>query len=93
MSSFFLTVQLSYILYETLALLGERTKSIAADVHNFFLRFLSICSLLHLVLVTSERLIAIKFTMRYTYLVTERNMKLAVFTLWLFLPLWEAFLD
>ena len=87
-----LTAQPSYILYETLKLLGESTKSIAADVHNIFLRFLSICSLPHLVLVTGERLIAIKFTMRYTYLVTKRNMKLAVFTLWVFLPLWEVFL-
>ena len=87
-----LTAQPSYILYETLKLLGESTKSIAADVHNIFLRFLSICSLPHLVLVTGERLIAIKFTMRYTYLVTKRNMKLAVFTLWVFLTLWEAFL-
>ena len=86
-----LTAQPSYILYQTLELLGESTKSIAVYLHNFFLRFLGVCSLLHLALVTGERLVAIKFTMRYPYLVTKRNMKLAVFTLWVFLPSCEAF--
>lgn len=87
-----LTVQPSFILYETLELLSVNTNSIAVDFHNVFLRFVGFCSLFHLALLTGERLVAIKFTMRYTYIVTKRNMKLAVFTLWVFLPSCEAIL-
>ncbi|KAL9968193.1 hypothetical protein ACROYT_G026537 [Oculina patagonica] len=50
----------------------------------FSLRVLTVCSCLHLTLVTCERLIAIKFTMRYPYLVTGRNIKVAVIAAWIF---------
>ena len=48
------------------------------------LRTLSVCSCLYLMLVTCDRLIAIKFTMRYPYLVTKRNIKVAVIVIWVF---------
>ena len=52
--------------------------------HKYSLRTLSVCSCLHLTLVTCDRLIAIKFTMRYPYLVTKRNIKVAVIAIWVF---------
>ena len=51
--------------------------------HTVFLRAVSICSCLHLMLVTCERLTAIKFTMRYPYIVTTRNIKTAVIAVWI----------
>ena len=47
------------------------------------LRILSLCSLLHLMLITCDRLIAIKFTLRYPRLVTTRSIKVAVITVWI----------
>ena len=52
------------------------------DFHNMFIRSFSVCSSLHLMLVTCERLIAIKYTLRYPYIVTKRNIKLAVLAIW-----------
>ena len=39
-------------------------------------------SLLHLMLVTFERLVAIKFTIRYPYVITEKNIKMTVAAFW-----------
>ena len=47
------------------------------------LRTLSLCSLLHLMLITCDRLVAIKFTLRYPRLVTTRSIKVAVITFWI----------
>ena len=52
--------------------------------HNLFIRILSVCSTLHLVLVTCDRLIAIKFTMKYYDIVTKQRIKVAVISCWLF---------
>ena len=59
--------------------------------YSTFLRAVSVCSCLHLMLVTCERLIAIKFTMRYHNIVTTRNIKSAVIALWLFTFACEVF--
>ena len=40
-------------------------------------------SLLHLMLVTFERLVAIKFTIHYPFLITEKNLKVSVATFWI----------
>ena len=40
-------------------------------------------SLLHLMLVTFERLVAIKFTMHYPFLITEKNIKVSVAIFWI----------
>ena len=50
--------------------------------HNLFIRILSVCSTLHLVLVTCDRLIAIKFTMKYYDIVTKQKIKVAVISCW-----------
>ena len=79
-----LIVQPSFVLFRTFQLLGINESEIILDVfHNFSLRTVSLCSLLHLMLITCDRLIAIKFTLRYPHLVTARNIKVAVITVWI----------
>ena len=53
-------------------------------VTSFFLRILTVCSSLHLILITCERLIAVKFTMSYPCIVTKRKFKVAVIFSWAF---------
>ena len=79
-----LAVQPSFILWKTLQLLDLKTQEIARDVHDSSIRALSVCSCLHLMLVTCERLIAIKFTVYYPYIVRKRNIKAVVISLWIF---------
>ena len=78
-----LTVQPLFILWKSLELLGISYKLVKVS-HDSLLRVLSICSCLHLTLVTFERLIAIKLTMRYPYFVTTKNIKVAVIAFWIF---------
>ena len=61
----------------------DETKTILFS-HSAFIRAVCVCSCLHLMLVTCERLIAIKFTMHYPYIVTTRNIKSAVIAFWIF---------
>ena len=79
-----LAVQPSLIAWTTFYLLDYDgiEKSVAEGFHKFFFRTLSVCSSLHLILITCERLIAVKFTMRYPYIVTKRKIKMAVIVLW-----------
>ena len=77
-----LTVQPLFILWKSLELLGI-SYWLVQDCHNSLLRILSVCSCLHLTLLTFERLIAINFTMRYPYLVTTKNIKVAVTAFWI----------
>ena len=80
-----LLVQPSFILWKTLQLLGwTRQETVnAIRFHNSSLRTAFMFSSLHLMLVTGERLIAIKFTTRYPYVVTKQNIKRAVTVLWM----------
>lgn len=50
---------------------------------NGVTRALFVCSSLHLILVTGERLAAIKFTPHYPYIITERNIKVTVIAFWI----------
>ena len=73
--------QPSYILYMILLLLGEGGKSAedaAQSFHHSSIRAVLLCSSLLLILVTYERVIAIKFTMYYPILVTTQKRKIAV---------------
>ena len=81
-----LTAQLTFILWFSLQLLGVKNVYVVPFrvLHNFFMRFLSVCSCLHLMLVTCERLIAIKFTMKYLHVVNTKNLKVAVISCWIF---------
>ena len=78
--------QPSFILYMMLLLLGVGGKSAEDAVHlfhNSVLRAVLVCSSLHLILVTYERVIAIKFTMYYPIFVTTQKLKVAVIAFWL----------
>ncbi|XP_078349897.1 adenosine receptor A2a-like [Oculina patagonica] len=79
-----LVTQPSFFLYKKFEFLGmTKSETEILFFHNFSIHVLTLCSCLHLALVTCERLIAIKFTMRYPYLVTGRNIKVAVITAWI----------
>jgi len=79
-----LIAQPSFILCGILRLLGMNESEVTlCSLHYFVLRTLSLCSCLHLMLITCDRLIAIKFTLRYPHLVTTRNIKVAVITVWI----------
>ena len=77
--------QPSFILYMMLLLLGVGGKSAedaAQSFHYSSIRAVLVCSSLHLILVTYERVIAIKFTMYYPVFVTRQTLKIAVCSFW-----------
>ena len=79
-------VQPSLIVWETFRLINSNgiESSLAEEFHRFFIRALTVCSSLHLILITCERLIAVKFTMNYPCIVTKRKIKVTVIVFWLF---------
>ena len=79
-----LVVQPSFIVWKTLYFLNFNgiESSVVKLFHRFCLRSLIVCSSLHLILITCERLIAIKFTMSYPHIVTKRKIKVAVIICW-----------
>ena len=85
-----LLVQPSFILWKMLQLLGTtRQETVnATRFHNSSLRTAFMFSSLHLMLVTGERLAAIKFFTRYPYVVTKQNIKRAVTVLWISAIIW-----
>ena len=77
--------QPSFILYMMLLLLGLGGKSAEDAAQNFHfssIRAMLVCSSLHLILVTYERVIAIKFTMYYPVFITRQKLKIAVGAFW-----------
>ena len=79
-----LITQPSFILCRTFKYLGMiELETMLCTFHFSSIHALSLCSCLHLMWITCERLIAIKFTLRYTHLVTTRNIKVAVITFWI----------
>ena len=79
-----LITQPSFILCGILQLLGMNESEVTlCSFHYSVLRTLSLCSCLHLMLITCDRLIAIKFTLRYPHLVTTRSIKVAVISVWI----------
>ena len=68
-----LIAQPSFILWNTLGLLGTTNGESVRVFHGSVFRGLAVCSSLHLMLVTCERLLAIRFTSRYSYIVTNQN--------------------
>ena len=79
------TAQPSYILWKTSQLLGIKKSNIIRVFYSSSLRALSSCTALHLALVTFERLIAIKFTMRYPYIITNQKLKFAIIAIWVYI--------
>ena len=79
-----LLVQPLIILWMTLKLLGLTShNSVLDSFQNSAVRASLVCSSLHLMLVTCERLVAIKFTLHYPYVVTKQNIKVAVTAFWI----------
>ena len=72
-----------FILWRIFLLFGLSNSD---TVEHFCFKSLTViltASFFHLMLVTSERLIAIKFTMQYSNIVTYKNMKIAVLLVWI----------
>ena len=81
-----------FILWNTLELLGvAHVRDTLGLFHSSLLRGLGICSALHLMLLTGERLVAIRFTMHHPYIVITRNIKMAVIAFWIFSIFYFAF--
>ena len=78
-----LLTQPLFIVWKAFYLLKVANEYAVGIAHLCVLRGLTICSALHLMLVTCERLIAIRFTYHHPHLVTGRNIKVAVIVFWL----------
>ena len=85
-----LLVQSSFILSIIFKFLSMTAENTAFTFHNIALRGWFLCSSLHLLLITFERLIAIKFTIHYPYIVTKKNLKAAVIAFWIITPCSET---
>ena len=79
-----LIAQPSFVVWKTLYVLKNINFTAVKEVHKYFLRAFIISSSLHLMLVTCERLLAIKYTNHYLYIATRRNIKVSVVLSWLF---------
>ena len=77
-----LITQPAFILWKTFEITGALNYNPASVIHGSALRALSVSSCLHLTLVTAERLVAIKFTMNYLYIVSEEKIKVVVILCW-----------
>ena len=75
-------VQPTFIAWKILDLFGAKNTGIVHFLHRAIILIVSVSSLLHLMLVTCERLTAIKYTMHYPYIITTQKIKVAVITLW-----------
>ena len=78
-----LLVQPSFILCKTLQLFGVDYADTISELHDSSLCIVMVSSALHLIFVTFERLVAIKFTMHYSYILEKRNIKAAVIAFWI----------
>ena len=61
---------------------GKSAEDAAQSFHYSSIRAVLVCSSLHLIMVTYERVIAIKFTMYYPFFVTRQTLKIAVCSFW-----------
>ena len=78
-----LIVQPAFILWMILKLLGLDSQATVIRFLNSSLRATFVSSSLHLTLVTFERVVAIKFTMHYADIVTNKNIMMAVTAFWI----------
>ncbi|XP_068697044.1 adenosine receptor A2a-like [Montipora capricornis] len=77
-----LTTQPSYVLWQTLFLLGNDTAAVFSTISGLSINVLTYSSALHLMMVVGEKLIAIKYPFWYPYIVTTRNIKMGVVFCW-----------
>ena len=78
-----LIVQPSFILWKISLILGAGNSEGILNFHNSSLYTALYSSSLHLMLVTFERLLAIKFTLSYLNIITEKNIKRTVTVFWI----------
>ena len=80
-----ITAQPSSILVEVFRLIDMTSlaQKIRQNFHNRVLLAGITNSLLHLMLVTFERLVVIKFTVQHPFLITEKYIKISVATFWI----------
>ena len=78
-----LLVQPTFIILKIFQLFGGINTNIVRPLRLLYLTVVTFSSALPLMLVTCERLIAIKYTMAYPYLVTKQKIKVAVTASWL----------
>ena len=80
-----LTAQPSSVLVELFRLIDMKSVALIIRhyIHSGALLAGMTNSLLHLMLVTFERFVAIKFTMHYPFLITEKNIKVSVAMFWI----------
>ena len=72
-----------FILWQIFLLLGLSNGEILQKCYQVSVVVLQTASYLHLMLVTFERLVAIKFTMKYSNIITDNNMRRAVLVVWI----------
>ncbi|XP_078351331.1 histamine H2 receptor-like [Oculina patagonica] len=77
-----LAVQPMFALWKAFQLTAFPNDCMIRDFHNAVFGLVSVASLLHLSLVTGERLLAIKYTMRYPSVVTVKKIRVAVVATW-----------
>ena len=82
-------VQPSLVVWKAFQFSGTPNNCLLRGINNDLLGYQSLVSVLHLSLVTGERLLAIKYTMHYLRVVTVRNIQLAVITTWVLSTLIE----
>ena len=79
--------QPAFIFWNTFEMTGAINYIPARLTYSTALRVLSrvgsMCSCLHLMLLTDKRLVAIKFTMHYRHFVTKENIRAAVICCWI----------
>ena len=80
-----LLVQPSFVSWKIFQLIGETKDKVDTIrvLHVSLILTVSISSALHLMLVTLERLIAIKYTLHYTSFVKTRNVRVVVIVFWI----------
>ena len=82
-------VQPTFVAWKAFQLSGTPNNCLLRAIQNDLLGYQSLVSLCNLSLVTGERLLAIKYTMRYPTVVTVRNIRLGVITTWVLSTLLE----
>ena len=72
-----------FVLWKIFLLVGLSDSKIVENCNYAIVIITLTASFFHLMFVTFERLIAIKFTMQYSNIITEKNMKIAVIVVWI----------
>ena len=75
--------QPSYVLWRIFLIFGLSSSETLKKVNVIVMTTLAYDSCLHLMLITFERLIAIKFTMQYSNVINDNKLKITVLLIWI----------